>query len=54
MDARDYIDMPKLVVNDLWIDLPTDVQAEYRNLEDEMFAALETATDGMLIALPVG
>lgn len=40
MAAEDYLDMPPLVINDIWVDLPPTVQRDYKRLERELFLAL--------------
>lgn len=40
--ASDYVDMPLLVENRIEFDLPKDVRKIYDQVEDEMFAALES------------
>ena len=44
MRAQDYLDMPPLVVNDIWVDLPASCRALYNKMEDEMFLHLEQGT----------
>lgn len=41
MKAEDHLDMPELVDNLVWVDLPAKVAAAYRQLEKEMFAELD-------------
>lgn len=41
MAAEDYLDMPGLLENHLWIQLPDAVQRQYRQLEDELFLLLD-------------
>ncbi len=40
MQAEDYLDMPKLVQNDIWVDLPAAAQKQYKSLKRELFAEL--------------
>lgn len=40
MNALDHLDMPALVTNPIWVDLPLPVHREYRRLERELFADL--------------
>ena len=42
MSALDHLDMPPLVTNPIWVDLPAGIQREYRRLEREMFAMFES------------
>jgi SNF2 family DNA or RNA helicase len=42
MKAEDYIDMPRLVRNDIWVDLPPTAMAKYAKLKKELYAELET------------
>lgn len=39
--ARDHLDMPDLVTNDIWIDLPEKAQKIYDDMEKELFAEIE-------------
>jgi SNF2 family DNA or RNA helicase len=41
MEAEDYIDMPVLVENDIFIDLPTDARQMYDEMEDDLIILLE-------------
>lgn len=50
--AEDHLDLPELLVNDVWVDLPNKVQKEYKRLEREMFLELEN--DKELIASNAG
>lgn len=42
MDCETYLDMPELVHNDIWIDLPKECKTEYNRLKRELYAQLET------------
>jgi len=42
LQAEDYLDMPDLIKNDVWIDLDVKHLAQYRKLKRELFAQLET------------
>ena len=42
LDADDFIDMPRLVTNELRFDLPPDIRRVYDALEDDMIAKLST------------
>lgn len=41
MAAKDYLDMPQLIENNIMVDLPVKVMKIYRQLEDELIACLE-------------
>jgi SNF2 family DNA or RNA helicase len=40
LSAEDHLDMPALLINDVWVDLPSGTLAAYKKLEREMFLAL--------------
>jgi hypothetical protein len=42
MRDTDYIDMPEVVVNDIWIDLPPKAREIYDQVETEFFAELDS------------
>jgi len=42
MTAEDHLDMPRLIINDIWAKLPPGASREYRRLKRELFAELET------------
>lgn len=42
MAAEDYLDMPVLIENNIRVDLPTDVQRIYDQLEDDLIARIES------------
>jgi SNF2 family DNA or RNA helicase len=44
MSAKDYLDLPPLVVNDIWLPFPDEAEQPYRQLEREMFLDLERGT----------
>lgn len=44
MDARDHLDMPKVVYNDIIVDLPSQVREQYEQMEKEMFLELDKGT----------
>lgn len=44
MAAEDYIDMPKLIENNIKIELPDDVMKVYLQLENDLIAKLEDGT----------
>lgn len=45
LSAEDHLDMPELLVNDVWVDLPPKTLAAYKKLEREMFLALDEGKD---------
>lgn len=45
MDAKDYLDMPKIKVSNLFVELPFNIRKQYNELEKEMFTALDTGTE---------
>jgi len=44
MAAEDYLDMPALVTNDIFVDLPDSVRELYDHLEDDLIAKLDERT----------
>lgn len=42
MASRDYLDMPDVVYNDLWITLPLEARKKYDQLETEMFMEMDS------------
>ena len=46
MDCRDYLDMPELIFNDIWVQLPPKVRKAYNKLERDLFFEM----DGGLIS----
>ncbi len=42
MKAEDYLDMPKLVKNDVWVELPDGPRKQYNALKRDLRAELET------------
>ena len=44
MDAADYLELPKLLVNPVWVDLPPQPRELYEQFERELFLQLDTAT----------
>jgi SNF2 family DNA or RNA helicase len=44
MQAEDYLDMPDLVQNNVYVDLPVKVQSQYKRFEKELVAELENDT----------
>ena len=41
LSAEDHLDLPTILLNDVWVDLPKDCLVEYKRLEKEMFLLLE-------------
>lgn len=48
LDAKDYLDLPELIVNDVVVELPEDIRKAYRKLEKDLFFALADAEDKQL------
>jgi SNF2 family DNA or RNA helicase len=44
MDAADYLELPELLVNPVWVDLPERPRALYNQFERELFLQLDTVT----------
>lgn len=42
MSAQDYLELPPVVFNDIWVDLPTKARAQYEKLERDMFLELDS------------
>jgi len=42
MKAEDYLDMPQLIFNDIYVELPPAASARYRAMENDFFVALES------------
>ena len=49
LSAADHLDMPELLVNDVWVDLPPKVMADYKKLEKEMFLALDESGGELIL-----
>lgn len=47
MDAEDYLDLPDLIVNDIWVELPPTAKKAYKAFERELFAELDSGIDLM-------
>lgn len=41
MKREDHLQMPKLIFQDIWVDLPVKAMAEYRRMEDELVAMVQ-------------
>ena len=44
LDRKEHLDMPDLMFNDIWVDLPPAARAKYKMMEDEMIAEIEAGT----------
>ena len=44
MAAEDYIDMPQLIENNIFVDLPDSVMKVYKQLEDDLITMIENRT----------
>jgi superfamily II DNA or RNA helicase len=42
MKAEDYLDMPKLIFNNIWTKMPDSSYSQYKRLKRELFAELES------------
>jgi len=45
MDSEDYLTLPPLKVNDIYVNLPTKVKKQYKEVEREMFTVLDNGTE---------
>lgn len=45
MSAEDYLDMPPIKFNDIWVDLPPKARARYERLERDMFMELDSGAE---------
>lgn len=52
LSAADHLDLPELLINDIWVDLPDLIRKAYKKLEREMFLQLEE--EGELTASNAG
>lgn len=41
LEAKDYLELPELVENTVWVDLPKPARNAYKQMEDELFAAVK-------------
>lgn len=41
LDADDYLELPELIVNPIYVDLPDEAWAQYKEMEDELIVAIE-------------
>jgi SNF2 family DNA or RNA helicase len=47
VDLAGHVDLPELVVNDLWVDLPPDVRKQYKAMEDALMVDMQ---EGRVVA----
>ena len=52
LSSADHLDLPELVFNDVWIDLPPTLHKQYKKLERDMYIALDDGQE--LIASNAG
>lgn len=45
MSAQDYLELPPIVFNDIWVDLPPAAREKYEQLEREMFMELDSGAE---------
>ena len=45
MSASDYLDLPPIKINDIWVDLPPKARAQYERLERDMFMELDSGAE---------
>lgn len=48
MKAEDHLDMPELIVNDVWAKMPENATKHYRRLKRELYTLLESGADIMV------
>ena len=48
LSAEDHLELPEMLVNDVWVDLPANVLKEYKQLEREMFLSLDKGDELVL------
>lgn len=41
LDAEDYLELPKVVINDIYLELPPEAQEIYSEMEDELYTAIK-------------
>lgn len=51
LSAKDHLDLPELLINDIWVDLPDNIRKVYRKLEREMFFELDKTS---VVAMSAG
>ena len=45
MSANDYLELPSIFFNDIWIDLPPETRKKYEQLEREMFIEMDSGAE---------
>lgn len=45
LDAKDHLDMPRLVDHKIYVDLPGEIEREYKRLERELFMRLDSGEE---------
>lgn len=45
MSAADNLDLPELLINDVWVDLPAKAKKQYKQMEREMFLELDNGDE---------
>lgn len=50
MRAEDWLDLPEIIDQEIWVDLPPKARTQYRTLEKEMFLQLESGSTEALSA----
>lgn len=45
LSAKDHLDLPEMLINDIWVELPEKIKKDYRKLERDMFIALSKTKD---------
>lgn len=45
MDTRDYLDLPPVKVTDLFVDMPPKARKHYKEIEDDLFTALDSGRE---------
>ena len=45
MSAEDYLKLPPIIFNDIWVDLPPKARAQYEKLERDMFIEMDSGTE---------
>ncbi len=45
MSAKDYLDLPPIKFNDIWVDLPPKAREKYEKLERDMFMELDSGAE---------
>ena len=45
MDANEYLDMPEVILTDMYVDLPKGIMKKYKEVEKQMFTELDSGTE---------